>query len=130
MSTILVAQADGIVDNLSKVRMAGGLTVACKGQHVRQLPLSRHLLQFGLQLFCYQFTCRTGQRGAVVFIQTALAIDTVEGADLTVGRHEVDAERYAQTATVNGAEDGRWIDNCTHNGCKGTKKNEKIWISI
>jgi hypothetical protein len=57
----------------------------------------------------------------MVFVEAALAIDAVEGADLTVGRHEVDAERNAQTATVNGAEDGRWIDNCTHNGCKGTK---------
>jgi hypothetical protein len=56
----------------------------------------------------------------MVFVEAALTIDAIERADLAVGRHEVDAEGNAQTATVNGAEDGRWIDNCTHNGCKGT----------
>ena len=72
----------------------------------------------------------------MVFVESALAIDAVEGADLTVGRHEVDAERNAQSAAVYRTEDGRWIDDSTHNGCKGTlflrqknKRNIKIICS-
>ena len=56
----------------------------------------------------------------MVFIEATLAIDAVEGADLTVGRQQVDAQRDAKAAAVNRTEDGRWIDNCTHNGCKVT----------
>ena len=71
-----------------------------------------------------------GERRTIVFVEAALAINAVERADLPVGRHEVDAEGNAQSAAVNGAENGRGIDNCTHNGCKVTKKNENIWISF
>jgi hypothetical protein len=56
----------------------------------------------------------------VITIETTLAIDTVEGAYLAVGRQQVDAKRNAQSAAVYRAENGRWIDNCTHNGCKIT----------
>ena len=45
----------------------------------------------------------------MVFIEATLAIDAVEGADLTVGRQQVDAQRDAKAAAVNRAEDGRWI---------------------
>jgi hypothetical protein len=73
----------------------------------------------------------------MVFVQTTFAIHTVEGADLTVGRHEVDAERDTQPAAVYRPEDGRWIDNRTHTGCKITylkqkkkKRKQKIWKSL
>jgi hypothetical protein len=56
----------------------------------------------------------------VRLVETALAIDTVETAHLTIGWQEIDAERNAQTTTVNWPEYGRWINNCTHNGCKIT----------
>jgi len=47
----------------------------------------------------------------MVGVEAAFAIDAVEGAHFPVGRHEVDAERYAQTAAVHRAEDWRWIDD-------------------
>ena len=56
----------------------------------------------------------------MVLIEAAFTIDAVEGAYLAVGRQQVDAEGNAQATAVNRAEDGRRIDNCTHNGCKGT----------
>ena len=56
----------------------------------------------------------------MVFIETTLAIDAVERTDLAVGWQQVDAQRDAETAAVDGAEDRRWIDNCTHNGRKIT----------
>ncbi len=118
--TILVAQPDGVVNNLGKVGVTGGLAIACKGQHVRQLPLGRHLLKLGFQLFSYLFAGRHGQGRTVVFIEAALTVDAVEAAHLAVGRQQIDAERYAQTTAVYGPENGRWIDNCTHNECKNT----------
>ena len=56
----------------------------------------------------------------MVFIETTFAIDTVEGTDLAVGRQQVNAQRDAEAAAMDGAEDRRWIDNCTHNGRKIT----------
>ena len=90
--TILVAQLDDIVYNLRKVGMAGGLSIAGKGQHVRQLPLGRHLLQLGLELEGYLLTGRHGQGRAVVFVEATLAVDAVETAHLAVSRQQVDAE--------------------------------------
>ena len=50
----------------------------------------------------------------MVGIEATLAIDAIERANLAVGRHEVDAQRNSQTATVDRTEDGRWIDNRLH----------------
>lgn len=47
----------------------------------------------------------------MVGIEATLAIDAIERANLAVGRHEIDAQRNSQTATVDRTEDGRWIDN-------------------
>jgi hypothetical protein len=62
----------------------------------------------------------------VVLVETALTIDTVKRTNLAVGWQQVDAKRDAESATVNRPEDGRWIDNRTHTGCKITYLNEKI----
>jgi hypothetical protein len=61
----------------------------------------------------------------VVSIETAFAINAVESAYLTIGRKEVDAERNAETATVNRPENGGRIDNGAHIGCKDSKKVKK-----
>ena len=90
--TILVAQLDDIVYDLRKVGMAGGLSIAGKGQHVRQLPLGCHLLQLGLELEGYLLAGRHGQGRAVVFVEAALAVDAVETAHLAVSRQQVDAK--------------------------------------
>jgi hypothetical protein len=44
-------------------------------------------------------------------IETALTIDAVKRAALTITGQEVDAQRYAETATMNGTEYGGWIDD-------------------
>ena len=51
--TIQVAQADGVVDDFGKMRMARGLAIAGKGQHVGQLPTGLHLLKLCLQFACH-----------------------------------------------------------------------------
>jgi hypothetical protein len=104
--------------------MTGGLAITGEGEHVGQLALGFHLLELCLQPFCYLLTGGAGERRTVVLVETALAVDAVEGAHLTIGRHQVDAKRDAKSATVNGAEDGRRINNCTHIGRKITKKSE------
>ena len=121
IGTVLVAQTDGVVDNLGKVGMAGGLAIAGKGQHVGQLPFGHHLLQLLFQLLCHQLARRTGKGRAVIAIESTLAVDAVEGAHLAVGRLQVDAQRDAESAAMDRPENGRWIDNCTHSECKSTK---------
>ena len=91
LGTILVAQADGVADDLSKVGVAGGLAVAGKGQHVGQLAIGYHLFQFDFEFGSHFFSSRQGQGGTVVFVETTFAIDAVEGTDLAVGRQQVDA---------------------------------------
>ena len=113
--------------------MTGGFTVTCKGQHVGQLSLCNHLLQFFLQLFCHFLTFGQRQSGAVVFVEAAFAVDTVKTAHLSVGRQQVDAERDTEPTAVNRPEYRRWIYYSTHIGCKFTvfsrqknKRNKKI----
>ena len=120
LRTVLVAQTDGVGDDLCEVGMTGGFAVACKGEDIGQLTVGHHLLEFGFQFLRHLLTGGEGERRTVVFIETTLAIDAVERADLTVGWQQVDAQRDAETAAVDRAEDRRWIDNCTHNGCKIT----------
>ena len=102
------------------MRMTGGLAITGKGQHIWQLTVGHHLLQLGLELLNHLLACWHGQGGAMVLVETTLAINAVETAYLTVGWQQVDTERNAQSATVNRPKNGRWIDNCTHNGCKIT----------
>ena len=115
LRAILVAQPDGVANDLREMRMTGGLTVARKGQYIRQLSISHHRLQLGLQFLGHLLTGGEGQRRTVVLVEATLTIDTVERAHLAVGRQQVDAQRDAQPAAMHGAEDGRRIDNCTHN---------------
>jgi hypothetical protein len=58
----------------------------------------------------------------MVLVKATLTIDTIEGTNFTVGRQEIDAQREPQTTAMNRAENGRRIDNCTHNGGKGSEK--------
>ena len=91
----MVAQTDGVADNLGKVRMAGRFAIAGKGEHVWQLAFGGHLPQ-GLLQFCGNFVaCGSGQCGTVVGIETTLAIDAVETAQFAVGGHQIDAKRNA-----------------------------------
>jgi len=120
LRTVLVAQTDGVGDDLGEVGMTGRFAVACKGEDIGQLTVGHHLLEFGFQFLRHLLTGGEGERRTVVFIETTLAIDAVERTDLAVGWQQVDAQRDAETAAVDGAEDRRWIDNCTHNGRKIT----------
>jgi hypothetical protein len=57
----------------------------------------------------------------VVLVKATLTINTIEGTHLAVWRQEIDAQREPQTTAMNGAENGRRIDYCTHNGGKGSE---------
>ena len=46
LGAVFVAQTDGVINDVGKLRMAGGLTITRKGQHVGQLAAGRHFLQF------------------------------------------------------------------------------------
>ena len=119
---ILVAQPYGIFYDFGEMGIGRGFTVAGEGEHVGVGAISFHVLQLGFECSGYFFPCRHLQLGTVVGIETAFAIDAVEGADLSVGRKEIDAETDAETAAMDGPEDGRRIDNRAHNACKSSEK--------
>ena len=119
---ILVAQPDGVFNDFWEMRIGRGFTVAGEGEHVGMGAICFHVLQFGFDGIGYFFPCRHLLLGTVVGIETAFAIDAVEGADLSVGRKEIDAETDAETAAMDGPEDGRRIDNRAHNACKSSEK--------
>ena len=91
LRTVLVAQADGVTDDLREMGVTGRFAVAGKGQHVGQLAVGDHLTEFLFESGGYLFACGHRQGGTVVFVEAALAVDTVEGAYLAVGRQQVDA---------------------------------------
>ena len=124
LGAILVAQAEGVVDDFRKVRVTCRFAVACKSEYVGQLTIMLHLLQLLFQFGGHFLTCWQWQGRAVVFVEATLAIDAVERTDLAVGRQQVDAERDAKAAAVDRAENRRRIDDSTHNGGKGTKNFE------
>ena len=54
----------------------------------------------------------------VVAVKATFAIDAVECAYFSVGRHEVDSERYAETAAVDRSENRGGKEDCCHNEAK------------
>ena len=106
LGTILVAQLDRVVDDLREMRMTGRLTITGKREYVGQLFCCRHLLQFLFQSLGHFLPGRQRQGRAVVFVEAALTVDTVERTHLTVGRQEVDAQRDTQSAAMHWTEDG------------------------
>lgn len=115
LRAVAVAQGNGVGYNLREVRVARGLAVAGEGEDVGQAALMLHLLQLALQCGGHGVARGKGQQRAVLLVEAALAVHAVEGAHLAVGRQEVDAQRQTQAAAVDRPEDGRGIDNGTHN---------------
>ena len=60
LRTVLVAQTDGVADDLGKVGVTRGLAVACEGEHVGQLAFGHHLPELLLQFHDYLFPCGQG----------------------------------------------------------------------
>ena len=106
-----VAQLYGVFNDGLEIGMRSRFTIAGKCQHIWQTPFTHHLNELLLQFFAHLFARRTMEAWPMVGIEATLAIDAIERANLAVGRHEIDAQRNSQTATVDRTEDGRWIDN-------------------
>jgi hypothetical protein len=66
--------------------MAGGFAITSKCEHIGQLSLGFHLLQFLFQLLGNLLASGHGFLGTVVLIEAAFTIDAVEGTNLAVGR--------------------------------------------
>ena len=61
LRTVLVAQTDGVGDDLCKMRMTGGLAIAGKGEDIGQLTAGYHLLELGFELQGYLLTGGEGE---------------------------------------------------------------------
>ena len=121
---VAVAQTDGVVYNLRKVRVTGGLAITGKGDDVRQAAVGLHLPELGLESFSHLFASGKRKLRSVVGIEATLTIYTVEGAYLAVGRQQIDTKRETHPAAVHRSEDGRWITDGTHNGVQRYEKVE------
>ena len=119
---ILVAQPQSVVHDFREMRMAGGLAIACKGKDVGRRTILLHVAQLVFESLSHLLTCWQFLLGPVVGIETAFAVNTVEGAGLSVTGQQVDAQRHTQPATMHRTENGRRIDDCAH-GCKSSKKS-------
>ena len=111
LGAMAVAQLYGVFNDGFEIGMRRRFTIAGKSQHIWQTPFTHHLNELLLQFFAHLFARRTMEAWPMVGIEATLAIDAIERANLAVGRHEIDAQRNSQTATVDRTEDGRWIDN-------------------
>jgi hypothetical protein len=101
---ILVAQSDGVADNLCEMRMTGRLAIAGEGEYVGHAPFGPHLNEPFLEGFGNGLTSGKGESGAVVFIEAALTIDAVERTDFSVGRQKIDAEGEPQPSAMDRPE--------------------------
>ena len=105
----LVAQRDSAGDGLRKLRCGGGLAVAGKRDYIGQLTFDCHLAQFGLECIEHHGSRVIRFVAGALGIETVLAVDAVERADLAARRHHVDTERKAQATAANGPKDGAGI---------------------
>ena len=89
---IVVAQTDGVIDDLREVGVQGGFAVACKGEDIGRGSFCLHELKACLECVGDFLGRRHAEVGAVPGVEAAFAIDAVEGTDFSVGRKQVDAE--------------------------------------
>ena len=57
----MVAQTNGVGNNLGKMGVTGRLAIAGKGEHIGQLAGGYHLLEFGFELLGYLLTGGEGE---------------------------------------------------------------------
>ena len=105
----LIAKRDGAGDGLRKLRCGGGLAVAGKRDHIGQLTLSCHLVQLGLKCVEHHGSGVVRLVTGALGVETVLAVDAVERANLATRRHHVDTERKAQATAADGPKDGAGI---------------------
>ena len=89
---VQVAQPQRIVDDAGKVGVPGRFAVAGKGKHIGMHTLGFHLLQFLFQGLCHLLPRGTRLVRTVVAVESTLAVDAVEGANLAVAGLQVDAK--------------------------------------
>ena len=88
---ILIAQADGVVDDFGEMRMQGGLAIARKGEDIGFQTLLLHLGKLCLQSLGHFFAGGLLLFGSVVLVESTFTVDAVEGTHFAVGRKQVDA---------------------------------------
>ena len=74
------------------MRITCRFSIACKGKHIGVLPLVMHRYELTFERFGYHLARRMGRTCAPFGIESTFTIKAVESANLTVGRHKVDAK--------------------------------------
>ena len=82
---IVIAQGDGVVDDAGEVGVHSGFSVSSKGDDVGAAAFLLHRLQFLLKDFGNLFASGDAQFGFGVTIETAFAINAIEGAKFSIG---------------------------------------------
>ena len=94
--------------------MHGGLAVPCEGDRVDGASLESERPDALFELLRDERARGHVGLGAVLLIEPALAVKTVEGTELSVRGEQIDAEREAETARVHGPENGGSEKNGRH----------------
>ena len=107
-----VAQRERIVDDGLEVGVERRFAVAGEGYNIGRRAGGAHAVERLGQHPSYILTGIEAARAAVVGIPTALAIDTVETAQLGFYGQEVYPQRQSQTARMHRPEDYVVIERC------------------
>ena len=110
----MIAQGDGVVDDAGEVGVHRGFSVSSKGDDVGASAFLLHRLQFLLENFGNFFASGDAQFGLGVTIETAFAINAIEGAEFSIGRQEINAKRNSQSSTMHRAENRGWKEYSGH----------------
>ena len=88
---VAVAQSHRIVNNACKIGVRCRFAITGKGQHIGGKPVLLHFDKLRFEGFGHLLAAGAWQMRTVVFVETALAVHTIKGADLAIGGHKVDA---------------------------------------
>lgn len=103
---ILIAQADGIVDDAGKFGMKRRFAVSGKGYDVESFASSETLAENIFKSLGNGLTCGARRTGGVLAIEATLAINTIKGAEFSVGWHQIDTERDPEATALHRTEHG------------------------
>ena len=106
LRAILITELQNVIHDFRKFRVTGRFAVPGEGQRIGELPLGFHFLELFPEHRTDEPPARHLLMRTRVGIEADLAVNAVEGADLAVPRADIDTERNAETAAVNGAENG------------------------
>ena len=102
-----VAEGEDIVDDARKLGMQRRFAISGEGKRMQGLSGRMTCAQHVFEGTDNRLARRAGSMWGTLSIGAALAVDTVEAAQLAIARHKVDAQRNTQSAAVDRTKNWR-----------------------